>query len=124
MNSLLKHYAIDVEFPEVSGAEQVEMLQIRDKLFDLEPTLSTEERESLLEADRRLAVQAASFHAELSKFIDFEARRRTEQPPAARWWWYLDVLAQMANLWSQVQQEASLAEPVMVRESPEDYSSK
>jgi hypothetical protein len=124
MNRLLKHYITDVEFPEVSGAEQLEMLQIRDKLFDLEPTLSKDERKSLLEADRRLAYQAANFYVELSKFIDFEERRQTEQPSSARWWWYLDVLAQMTNLWPQVQRESSPAEPVMVRESPEDYSSQ
>ncbi len=33
MNELLQHYTVDVEFPDVSGAEHLEMLQLRDKLF-------------------------------------------------------------------------------------------
>jgi hypothetical protein len=57
MNNLLQHYLIDVESPEVSGAEHLEMLQIRDKLFDLEPNLSTSKKETLLTADRRLIEQ-------------------------------------------------------------------
>jgi hypothetical protein len=33
--------------------------------------------------------------AELSRFIDFEQRRRTQATPATHWWWYLDVLARL-----------------------------
>ena len=41
MNQLLAHYCIDVQHPEVSGAEHLEMLQIRDQLAVLEPTLTS-----------------------------------------------------------------------------------
>ena len=97
MNKLLEHYIVDVEFPDVSGAEHLEMLQRRDKLFELEPTLSNHEKELLAVADRRLVEQATEFYAELSRFIDFEQRRQFQQIPVTRWWWYLDVLAQLPH---------------------------
>ncbi len=37
MNRLLVHYGVDVQYPEVSGAEHLEMLQLRDRLAELEP---------------------------------------------------------------------------------------
>ncbi len=58
MNELLQHYTVDVEFPDVSGAEHLEMLQLRDKLFKIEATLSVSEKKALAEADRRLVEQA------------------------------------------------------------------
>lgn len=97
MNKLLQHYAVDVEFPNVSGAEHLEMLHIRDQLFEMESTLSTPEKEILAQADRRLIEQAAEFYAELSQFINLEQRRQTKQISVRRWWWYLDVLAQLPH---------------------------
>jgi hypothetical protein len=95
MNPLLQHYRVDVEFPQVSGAEHLEMLQIRDRLAELEPTLSTAERTALVEADRRLARQAAAFYAELSRFINLAEHRYQNHIPPSHWWWYLDVLSEL-----------------------------
>lgn len=36
MHPLLERYVIDTEYPEVSGAEQLEMLQLRDRPLKLE----------------------------------------------------------------------------------------
>ena len=94
MNDLLQHYTVDVEFSDVSGAEHLEMLQLRDKLFKVEARLSVSEKEALAAADRRLVEQAGEFYAALSPFINFEQRRQTSQIPVTRWWWYLDVLVQ------------------------------
>jgi hypothetical protein len=47
MNRLLAHYGVDVQHPEVSGAEHLEMLQIRDQLARLEPTLTAEEKAAI-----------------------------------------------------------------------------
>jgi hypothetical protein len=99
MNKLLEHYMTSVEFPEVSGLEHLEMLQIRDKLFELEATLSDGEKEALNKADRRLVERVAEFHKGLSRFINFEQRRQAQQIPATHWWWYLDVLAQLPELY-------------------------
>ncbi len=95
MNELLQHYTVDVEFPDISGAEHLEMLQLRDKLFKVEATLSVSEKKALAAADHHLVERAGQFYAELSLFINFEQRRQTQQIPATRWWWYLDVLAQL-----------------------------
>jgi hypothetical protein len=95
MNDLLQHYLVDVEFSDVSGAEQLEMLQLRDKLFKVEAMLSPVEKKALAEADRRLLEQAVDFHAALAPFVDFEERRQAKHIPATHWWWYLDVLAKL-----------------------------
>lgn len=97
MNKLLKHYLVDVEYPQVSGAEHLEMLKIRDRLFEIEADLSAQERAALLAADRRLIEQAEVFYIELAQFIDFEQRRQRHHIPVERWWWYLDVLAQLPH---------------------------
>ena len=95
MNRLLKHYSVDVDFPNVSGIEHLEMLQIRDKLALEEESLSVEEKKLLKEADQKLLKQAALFHAELGRFVDLAQRRRDQEIPPSRWWWYLDVVTEL-----------------------------
>lgn len=98
MNRLLVHYRVDVRHSEVSGAEHLEMLQIRDRLAELEPTLTSEEQEALVEADRLLVEQATAFYQELLRFFDFAAYRREHSIPPTRWWWYLDVVSHLPPL--------------------------
>lgn len=95
MNRLLAHYCVDVHHPEVSGAEHLEMLQIRDRLAELAPALTSKEQEALTEADRLLVEQAAAFYQELLRFLDLATYRRDHSIPPARWWWYLDVLSHL-----------------------------
>lgn len=92
MNQLLAHYCVDVRHPEVSGAEHLEMLRIRDKLVDLEPTLTLEEQRRLAEADRTLVAQASAFSQELLRFLNLPEHRLAHHIPPERWWWYLDVV--------------------------------
>lgn len=95
MNPLLKHYLTDVEFSGVSGAEHLEMLLLRDRLWEIESTLSEQERKTLTEADQQLIRQARVFYEELSQFIDLAAKRTEQETSSSQWWWYLDVLAQL-----------------------------
>jgi hypothetical protein len=95
MNHLLKHYQVDVEYPDVSGAEHLQMLQIRDELAKQETSLTIQERQRLAAADQRLIEQAAAFYTELSRFIDLAQHRQDHQIPSSHWWWYLDVLVQL-----------------------------
>jgi hypothetical protein len=97
MNRLLVHYCVDVQHPEVSGAEHLEMLQVRDRLAELERTLTSEEQEALAEADRVLVESATAFYQELLRFLDLPAYRREHGIPPARWW-YLDVLSHLPTL--------------------------
>ena len=92
MNRLLTHYCVDVQHPEVSGAEHLEMLKIRDQLSEVEATLSEAERQQLAEADRLLVTQAEVFSQELLKFLNLSQHRQTAHIPPERWWWYLDVV--------------------------------
>lgn len=93
MNPLLKNYCVSVEFPDVSGAEHLEMLQIRDRLTEIETQLTEEEKFLLTKADRQLVENANSFYRELSRFINLTERRNEQCICPERWWWYLDVLA-------------------------------
>ena len=95
MNALLRHYAVDVEHPNVSGFEHLEMLQIRSQLAELEATLSLQERAYLDTSDRRLLQQATAFHTELARITNLAEERARRQPPSSHWWWYLDVLVQL-----------------------------
>ncbi|MCU0566820.1 MAG: hypothetical protein MUF49_09510 [Oculatellaceae cyanobacterium Prado106] len=100
MNSLLEQYIVDTEFSDVSGAEHLEMLQIRDRLFQQEGNLSSQEKERLAQADRRLIENAATVFLALSQFVDLADQRKIQEIGAERWWWYLDVLAQMMNVFA------------------------
>lgn len=92
MNLLLENYLADVEYPEASGIEQLQMLERRSELAEMEHTLSPPEKKQLAEADRKLALQADKVLAELSRFANLADERERLQPPANEWWWYLDVL--------------------------------
>ena len=98
MNRLLVHYGVDVQHPEVSGAEHLEMLHIRDRLAELESKLTSEEQEALAEADRLLVERATAFCQEILRFMDLATYRREHGIPPARWWWYLDVLSHLPSL--------------------------
>lgn len=97
MNKFVEQYVAHVAYPEVSGAEHLEMLQLRDKIFALEETLTVGDKRAVAAADRQLIELASEFYAELLRFINFEDRRKSQQIPPTRWWWYLDVLAQLPN---------------------------
>ena len=94
-SKLVDSYVRHVDFPEVSGAEHLEMLQLRDKIAALEHSLTSADKMAVAAADRRLIESASEFYAELSRFINFEDRRRNQQIPPSHWWSYLDVLAQL-----------------------------
>lgn len=97
MNELVQYYVSHVDFPEVSGAEHLEMLQLRDKIAAMENSLTGADKIAVAAADRRLIELASEFYAELSRFINFGERRNNQQIPPSHWWWYLDVLAQLPS---------------------------
>ncbi len=98
MNKLLEHYVVDVDYPEVSGIEHLQMLETRSQLAALEARLSTAEQRALAVADYKLATHVVAFLAELNRFVNL-AQERQQRPISPReWWWYLDVLVQAPAL--------------------------
>lgn len=95
MNNLLNIYNISLDYPEVSGAEQLELLMIRDQIAELETQLSEEERQTLSAADQKLIKNAKIIEQELSQFINLANYRKQEDIPPQKWWWYLDVLSHL-----------------------------
>jgi hypothetical protein len=97
---LLQIYQIAVKYPESSGFEHLEMLQIRDELALIENELNEREKEELALADQLLIKNSQLFYHELSIIIDLRQKRESEQISSASWWWYLDVLANLPQLFS------------------------
>ncbi|NOZ71535.1 MAG: hypothetical protein GXP38_06435 [Chloroflexi bacterium] len=95
IKGLLSAYEVDVRFPDVSGMEQLNMLQIRSELARLENELSREQREQLATADKILLRQADQFFESIQGIADLERWRREEKVPPEHWWWYLDVIARL-----------------------------
>ena len=98
MNRLLTHYYVDVQHPEVSGAEHLEMLHIRDRLAETKSTLTSAEQDTLAEADRMLVERAPAFYKELLRFLDLAGYRRERGISPAHWWWYLNVGSHLPHL--------------------------
>lgn len=88
-------YEADVQFPNVSGMEHLDMLLNRSEIAKSEAHLTDEERQRLLDADRLLLQKAGLFYQAIGKIADLAAWRRDENVPVSHWWWYLDVITQM-----------------------------
>lgn len=89
----LKAYTVDVQDPEVSGMEHLEMLFNRSELAKVESALNGEQRKRLAAADQRLIAQAHQFYAAIQSIANLQSWRTHKQEPPEHWWWYLDVLA-------------------------------
>ncbi len=92
---LIDAYEKDVQFPEVSGMEHLDMLMTRSDIAQHELHLSDEERKRVLNADQLLLQQAKQFYKSIQSIADLSSWRRDESVPIAHWWWYLDVIALM-----------------------------
>ncbi len=92
---LLAAYEADVQFPDVSGMEHLDMLMTRSEIAKYEAHLSEKERQRLLKADQLLLQQAQTFYRSIQEIADLASWRRDEKVPSAHWWWYLDVITQM-----------------------------
>jgi hypothetical protein len=92
---LITTYEADVQFPDVSGMEQLDMLMTRSEIARNELHLSDEERERVLNADGLLLRQAEQFYRSIQDIADLASWRRDENVPVTHWWWYLDVIVQL-----------------------------
>ncbi|MFQ5814613.1 MAG: hypothetical protein ACE5I2_15645 [Anaerolineae bacterium] len=95
---LIQDYGVDVEYPNVSGFEILEMLNLRSRIARLEPELTGAERAALEEADRRLIQNVYLFHTTVSEVADLAKVRQRVNVFPSHWWWYLDVLVQLTKV--------------------------
>lgn len=90
MNQLVEYYCTSVNFLNVSGAEYIELLYIRNAIGLVEQEFTKEQRKALLQADKKLIDNAFRVCEELDRFLDLKEYRKVHSIPKERWWWYLD----------------------------------
>ncbi len=95
---LIEAYEVDVQFPDVSGMELLDMLMTRSEIARNEAHLSEEERQRLSAADTLLLRQVKEVYAAIQGVADLASWRRNENFPVTHWWWYLDVVVQLPGL--------------------------
>ncbi|UAJ71495.1 hypothetical protein IQE94_09960 [Synechocystis sp. PCC 7339] len=93
MNELLEIYIASLDYPNVSGAEHLELLNIRDQVEEIVNTFSTREKRELREEDKKMLINMATIYQEISRFIDLSNYRSEHGISPHQWWWYLDVLS-------------------------------
>jgi hypothetical protein len=64
----------------------------------IETELSESEKQQLSLADQLLIKSAQEFYIELSSVIDLKKKRESENISPVSWWWYVDVLANLPQL--------------------------
>lgn len=97
MNELLEIYIASLDYPNVSGAEHLELLNIRDQIEEIVNTFNPREKRKLREADRKMLANMAIIYQEISRFIDLSNYRNQQGISPHQWWWYLDVLSFLPN---------------------------
>lgn len=92
----LTAYETDVDFPDVSGMEHLQMLMTRSELHRVEDQLTIDQQARLANADKSLLQRARLFYQAIQAIADLARWRETETDVTPEhWWWYLDVLAQL-----------------------------
>ena len=88
----LEHYVKSVGFPEVSGFEVLELLDVRSHLAARESELDATQREQLEEADSVFLRHAAMFYESVAPLGDLSILHHRAAVPCSHWWWYLEKL--------------------------------
>jgi hypothetical protein len=78
---LISAYEADVQFPDISGMEHLDMLMTRSEIARNEAHLSDEERQRVLNADRLFLQRAEQFYASIQDIADLASWRRDESAP-------------------------------------------
>jgi len=87
-------YTIAVGFPDTSGFEIIEMLMVRSKIARHEPRLTSEQRQQLEIADRKLMRDARRFYQSAQEIASLPEFRAESGVLPSHWWWYLDALVE------------------------------
>jgi hypothetical protein len=91
---VLERYLQALHFPEVSGFEVLEILDVRSSLAAREGELNAEQRTRLEAADSVFLRDVPMLYETVAALGDLRDRRRRAAAPCSHWWWYLEKLAQ------------------------------
>lgn len=94
---LFESYETDIQFPDVSGMEHLDMLMTRSEIAKYEAHFTEAEKERLRKADGILLQNARKFYSAITQVADLAIWRADGNVPPSHWWWFLDVLAQLPD---------------------------
>ncbi|MBM3238244.1 hypothetical protein FJZ31_18285 [Candidatus Poribacteria bacterium] len=89
-SNLLKSYKVAVAYPDVSGFEVLELLDIRSKLAELENSLTINEKVTLEQADEILLDNMEAFYGKIQEIGYLPEFRKRAKVLPSHWWWYMD----------------------------------
>ena len=95
LEKLITDYEVEVEFLDVSGMEQLQMLMRRSEIAKNGLHLTGEQHQRLFNADKLLYQQAQQFYDAIQRVADLSSWRHNQNVSVAHWWWYLDVISQI-----------------------------
>jgi hypothetical protein len=96
--SLLRDYSVSVRYPEVSGFEVLELLDLRTRIAKLEADLTEDQMKRLEEADSLFLKNISSFYDRLCQVGDLAQMREQAGISPSHWWWYLEKLVQVEKV--------------------------
>jgi len=95
---LLEYYVKAMQFPEVSGFEVLELLDVRSRLATEESELDEAQRTQLEDADSVFLRYTPMLYESVIALSDLAHLRRRAAAPCSHWWWYLEKLAQRESI--------------------------
>ena len=95
LEQLIAEYEVDVECPDVSGMEHLQMLMRRSEIARSEAHLTGAQQQRLEQVDSLLFQQATHFYEAIQQIADLASWRNNQNVPVNHWWWYLDVVSQL-----------------------------
>ena len=95
---LLRDYSVSVHYPEVSGFEILELLDLRSRIAELEPALTENEKRRLEEVDGLFLQDVNRFYESLAQVGDLAKMREQVGVSPSHWWWYLEKLVQVEKV--------------------------
>ena len=89
-SNLLKSYKVAVKYPDVSGFEVLELLDMRSKLAELENSLTVNQKVTLEQADEMLLDNLKPFYEKIQEIGYLPEFRKRAKVLPSHWWWYMD----------------------------------
>ena len=90
--NLLNSYKVAVQYPEVSGFEVLEILDMRSNLARFENGLTVNEKESLEEADEILFDNLKAFYETIQEIGHLPEFRKRAKALPSHWWWHMEKI--------------------------------